>query len=228
MATTKVVRTKARVKPRAKQPQGPIERPEASEKRAPMGGEAPRDVRICPVCFVHIEDGETHVEVGLCFTCKRWRLYGGKCPVCGNANIQLRQVITSELKAQFAELVMVVQDVLHDSEKAVRDAVNPLFWANCTKGGLRQAITVLSGLASVNGLQLPGSHIATLGEERIRSIDGEEWWCRETPQGIIPVRRVKRVAGGDFTCQYCQARFQVRIQHFNHEKVCSLRPVAVG
>lgn len=167
--------------------------------------------------------------VGMCMTCRRWRTYGEPCYVSPEHVIDLRQVITQELKAEFVELVLITQDALFDNEPTVKAAANPLFWANCTNGELRSYITLLRGIAVTNGIPLPGKTGADfLRAEVIKNIDGEDWVCLEGPNGISPLRRVEAKPEGDFACQYCGKSWKVRIAWYNHEKACPKRPVAVA
>ncbi len=183
------------------------------------------EVKRCEACGE--EYTGVHFEVGMCISCRRWRDYGKPCRVCGSNNIDFRQVITGELKRDFAELVMLTQDVLFESEPAVKDATNPRTWANMTNFDMRRRIEVLKGIAQNNGLRLPRGTLAAIGTEVIREIDGVSWHCLETPNGLVQLRKVEGKAEGDFSCQWCQRPFMVRIGWFNHEKACKSNPAVM-
>ena len=180
----------------------------------------------CEVCGE--EYTKIHVEVGMCIPCRRWRPYGKPCLVCGSNNLDFRQVIVGELKRDFAELVMLTQDVLFDSEPFVKEAVDPRKWANMTNSWMRQRIEVLRGLAAVNGLRLPRGVQAAVGREVTRTIDGEDWECLETPNGLVQLRKVEGLPEGDFLCRYCNRVFSVRIAWYKHEPACKSNPVVMA
>ncbi|GEM_PF-6969148 len=179
----------------------------------------------CDVC--QEEYTGIHMEIGMCIPCKRWRAYGKPCGECGSTNIDFRQVIVSELKMEFAELVMLTQDSLHDYEPVVKECVNPLRWANMTNSWMRQKIFELKGIAMNAGLAVPHASAVAAGREVTRVIDGEAWVCLETPNGLTMLHKVDGSPKGDFVCQYCQGTYKVRIAWYNHEKGCKQNPATL-
>ena len=184
------------------------------------------ETKRCPLCGE--EYTGIHLEIGMCMVCRRWRAYGVPCTVCGSRNIDLRQVITGELKRDFAELVMLTQDHLFEHEPLVKDATDPRRWANMTNTWIRQRIEVLRGIAAVNGLRLPTGTLVAIGREVVRNIDGEEWVCLETPNGMTMLHKVEGKPEGDFSCQWCQRTFTVRIAWFKHEPACVANPAVIA
>lgn len=180
----------------------------------------------CEICQEVIEEGKTHFELGLCFTCRRWRPYGKPCPVC-RGEITLRQVIAKELMKEFVDLVLVTQDALFDLDPIVKASTDPRFWMNHTKTQLRDRITLLRGIAATNGIPLPLGSLQALGKEVVHRIDGEDWICLETPAGMTQLRRVEAKPEGDFRCAHCGKSWKVRIAWFQHEKSCSQNPALV-
>lgn len=183
-------------------------------------------VKTCAICGENYKG--IHVEVGMCMACRRWRDYGVPCKVCGSNQIDLRQVITGELKRDYVDLIMLTQDLLFEHEPLVKDACDPRRWANMTNSWLRQRIEALRGIAAFNGLQLPTGVLSAAGREVVRSIDGEDWLCLETPNGLTMLHRVEGKAEGDFLCQWCKRSFRVRIAWFRHEPACASNPAVIA
>lgn len=147
----------------------------------------------CGACakYMTADAFEDHViqhAVGYCTTCKLWgRAATGSCVTCGNP-YSIRFEGFQELRSQFIELVLSLQNAVpHTNEKRhveldprkwgsepamiIKAAMNPLFWSNMTTPDIRVAIGLMTAVAGQYNV-VPGNE-QSLEEVKLTDADGK-------------------------------------------------------